>query len=108
MIPFLSYFDRVTVKDIQNLTNWKNAFLDRPAPYLTDEGFFNLPCFAKNGVSHTDAQIKGSSSVSGDRQTVVMPNHTKTYVIGEDNNCLVENNTAKYCNGPLKPNTVYV
>ncbi|XP_029378292.1 phosphatidylinositol phosphatase PTPRQ [Echeneis naucrates] len=68
-------------KDSQNLTSWKNAFFDRPAPYLTDKGFPNPPCFL------------------GD---------AGTYVIGESNDCMQENNTNSLCNGPLKPNTVYV
>uniref|UniRef100_A0A3B4YKY3 Protein tyrosine phosphatase receptor type Q n=1 Tax=Seriola lalandi dorsalis TaxID=1841481 RepID=A0A3B4YKY3_SERLL len=55
------------VKDIQNLTNWKNAFFDRPAPYLADKGFPNPPYGRPLG-----------------------------------------NNTDSFCNGPLKPNTVYV
>uniref|UniRef100_A0A3Q1HCG0 Uncharacterized protein n=1 Tax=Anabas testudineus TaxID=64144 RepID=A0A3Q1HCG0_ANATE len=32
------------VKDIQNVTNWKNAYFEHPAPYLTDKGFPNPPC----------------------------------------------------------------
>ncbi|XP_022610349.1 phosphatidylinositol phosphatase PTPRQ [Seriola dumerili] len=69
------------VKDIQNLTNWKNAFFDRPAPYLADKGFPNPPCFL------------------GD---------AGTYVIGDNDDCMLGNNTDSFCNGPLKPNTVYV
>ncbi|XP_070686459.1 phosphatidylinositol phosphatase PTPRQ [Pempheris klunzingeri] len=83
------------VKDIQTLTNWKNASFDRPAPYLTDRGFPNPPC---------------SRNVSGDGQLSVRHNHTLagTYVIGEKNDCMQENKTHDFCNGPLKPNTVYV
>uniref|UniRef100_A0A7N8XXA1 Protein tyrosine phosphatase receptor type Q n=1 Tax=Mastacembelus armatus TaxID=205130 RepID=A0A7N8XXA1_9TELE len=74
------------VKD-QNLTNWRNAFFDRPAPYFTDKGFPNPPCFLGARGNHTKAG---------------------TYVIGESNGCMGENNTDSFCNGPLKPNTVYV
>ncbi|KAF7670333.1 hypothetical protein LDENG_00018790 [Lucifuga dentata] len=78
------------VKDSKNLTNWKNAFFHHPAPYLTDKGFPNPPCL-KNKAAH---------------------NSTETYVIGENNECM-ENTMKvwkndKFCNGPLKPNTVYV
>uniref|UniRef100_A0A672IKW9 Protein tyrosine phosphatase receptor type Q n=1 Tax=Salarias fasciatus TaxID=181472 RepID=A0A672IKW9_SALFA len=62
------------VKDAVNLTNWRDAFFHRPAPYLTDAGFPNPP----------------------------------TYVIGENETCMEENNTDHFCNGPLKQNTVYV
>ncbi|XP_029010469.1 phosphatidylinositol phosphatase PTPRQ isoform X2 [Betta splendens] len=79
------------VKDIQNVTNWKQAFI-RPAPYLTDNGFKNPPCpsrmaAAGAGTLITDADI---------------------YVVGEDDACEAENNTENLCNGRLKPNTAYV
>uniref|UniRef100_A0A3Q3J664 Uncharacterized protein n=1 Tax=Monopterus albus TaxID=43700 RepID=A0A3Q3J664_MONAL len=65
------------VKDIQNLTNWRNAFLDRPAPYLTDIGFPNPPCLLRNEGFWND-------------------------------DCMGENHTDRFCNGPLKSDTVYV
>ncbi|XP_075998501.1 phosphatidylinositol phosphatase PTPRQ [Genypterus blacodes] len=72
------------VKDNKNLTDWKNAFHHQPAPYLTDGGFPNPPC-------------------SKDKAT-----HRSAYVIGENDECMDEDNASKLCNGPLKPNTVYV
>ncbi|XP_070763484.1 phosphatidylinositol phosphatase PTPRQ [Enoplosus armatus] len=95
------------VKDIQNLTNWKHAFFDRPAPYLTDKGFPNPPC---DGASRTDAHVRGGRSVSGDGRPPVRHNHSTagTYVIGRNDDCMEENSTDHFCNGPLKPNTVYV
>uniref|UniRef100_G3PI72 Protein tyrosine phosphatase receptor type Q n=1 Tax=Gasterosteus aculeatus TaxID=69293 RepID=G3PI72_GASAC len=80
------------VKDIQNLTNWKKAF-DRAAPYLTDTGFPNPPCPLEDGSVRTSTRVRGGR---------------KTYVIGQNDDCRKENNTDIYCNGPLKPNTVYV
>ncbi|XP_042351374.1 phosphatidylinositol phosphatase PTPRQ [Plectropomus leopardus] len=96
------------VKDIHNLTNWKNAFFDRPAPYLTDKGFPNPPCFLGDGVSRTDKHV--TRSMSGGGRLLVRHNRTAatTYVIGGDDECIKENNTEHFCNGPLKPNTVYV
>uniref|UniRef100_A0A3P8TAE3 Protein tyrosine phosphatase receptor type Q n=1 Tax=Amphiprion percula TaxID=161767 RepID=A0A3P8TAE3_AMPPE len=32
---------------------------------------------------------------------------SSTYVIGENDDCMQENNTDYFCNGPLKPNVVY-
>ncbi|XP_065812716.1 phosphatidylinositol phosphatase PTPRQ [Labrus bergylta] len=78
------------VKDMLNLTNWKNAFFLRPAPYLTDKGFPNPPCLLRDGASHPDTHDRAA------------------YVIGGNDDCLKENNTDNLCNGPLKPNTVYV
>ncbi|XP_075894107.1 phosphatidylinositol phosphatase PTPRQ isoform X3 [Nelusetta ayraudi] len=78
------------VKDVQNLTNWKNAFFERPAPYLTDQGFPNPPC------QPSESGQRASGSAAG------------TYVIGENNDCAKENNTDHFCNGPLKSRTVYV
>ncbi|XP_076588486.1 phosphatidylinositol phosphatase PTPRQ [Chaetodon auriga] len=97
-------------KDVQNLTNWKNAFFDRPAPYLTDKGFPNPPCFSEAEASRTAAHVRGGRSVSGDSRPLLRLNHTTTgaYVIGEKDDCMTENNTDYFCNGPLKPNTVYV
>nr|XP_046251054.1 phosphatidylinositol phosphatase PTPRQ isoform X3 [Scatophagus argus] len=98
------------VKDIQNLTNWKNAFFDRPAPYLTDRGFPNPPCLTRDGASRMAARVRGGRSVSGDDRPLVRHNHTTAgvYVIGESDDCVSENNTDSLCNGPLKSNTVYV
>lgn len=109
-IPFPSHFHPVIVKDIQNLTNWKNAFFDHPAPYLTDKGFPNPPCFPGDDVSRTGTHVRGARGVPGDGRPPMRNNHTTagTYVIGEDNDCVQENNTDHFCNGPLKPNTVYV
>ncbi|XP_045893415.1 phosphatidylinositol phosphatase PTPRQ isoform X1 [Micropterus dolomieu] len=90
------------VKDIQNLSNWKHAFFNRPAPYLTDKGFPNPACLLGDRSSRTNLHVRGGRSVSGDSQTA------ETYVIGRDDGCLEENNTDNFCNGPLKPNTVYV
>nr|XP_019934116.1 PREDICTED: phosphatidylinositol phosphatase PTPRQ [Paralichthys olivaceus] len=98
------------VKDVQNLTNWKNAFFDRPGPYLTDRGFPNPPCFSGDGVSRTGGHFRRNRSVPGDGRAPVRHNHTMaaTYVIGENDDCMQENNTNNFCNGPLKANTVYV
>ncbi|XP_078024039.1 phosphatidylinositol phosphatase PTPRQ [Epinephelus lanceolatus] len=98
------------VKDVQNLTNWKNAFFVRPAPYLTDKGFPNPPCSMWDGTSRTDAHIRSGHSSSGGGRPLLKHNHTNatTYVIGGDDECLKENNTDSFCNGPLKPNTIYV
>uniref|UniRef100_A0A3B4UGK1 Protein tyrosine phosphatase receptor type Q n=1 Tax=Seriola dumerili TaxID=41447 RepID=A0A3B4UGK1_SERDU len=84
------------VKDIQNLTNWKNAFFDRPAPYLADKGFPNPPCFLGDGASHGRPLVRHNHTTAG------------TYVIGDNDDCMLGNNTDSFCNGPLKPNTVYV
>ncbi|XP_034542203.1 phosphatidylinositol phosphatase PTPRQ [Notolabrus celidotus] len=98
------------VKDVLNLTNWKNAFLLRPAPYLTDKGFPNPPCFLGDGASRTDTHVGGGHRVSRDVRPRVKYNHTAagTYMIGGNDDCVKENNTESLCNGPLKPNTVYV
>ncbi|XP_078113021.1 phosphatidylinositol phosphatase PTPRQ [Sander vitreus] len=95
------------VKDMQNLTNWKNAFFDRPAPYLTDKGFPNPSCDLGDGALPTDAHVRDGRSVSRGGRSSVRKNHT-TYVIGENDDCVKENNTDNFCNGPLKPKTVYV
>ncbi|XP_030586423.1 phosphatidylinositol phosphatase PTPRQ isoform X2 [Archocentrus centrarchus] len=92
------------VKDIENVTNWKSANFDHPAPYLTDTGFPNPPC----NDSDMNALVRGGHSVSGDAWSLRL-NHTtaEKYVIGESDDC-AENNTEHFCNGPLKPNSVYV
>uniref|UniRef100_A0A3B3WHZ6 Uncharacterized protein n=1 Tax=Poecilia mexicana TaxID=48701 RepID=A0A3B3WHZ6_9TELE len=83
------------VRDSENLTNWRGAYFHRPAPYLTDAGFPNPTC---------------GRSVSGDDPSLLRHNHTitETYMIGENNSCMGQNDTDLFCNGPLKPNTVYV
>ncbi|XP_033940418.1 phosphatidylinositol phosphatase PTPRQ [Pseudochaenichthys georgianus] len=98
------------VKDIQNLTNWKNAFFHRPDPYLTDMGFPNPLCPLGDGAQRSDAPVRGGRSVSARGPPTVRNNHTTagTYVIGRNNDCLKQNNTDHFCNGPLKPKTVYV
>uniref|UniRef100_A0A8C7INP8 Protein tyrosine phosphatase receptor type Q n=1 Tax=Oncorhynchus kisutch TaxID=8019 RepID=A0A8C7INP8_ONCKI len=78
------------VMDSMNLTNWKTAFLSRPAPYLTDNGFPNPFCVRDH---------------SGGERIDHQDDH---YVIGEKDNCLTEEYSNTLCNGPLKPNTVYV
>ncbi|XP_060933059.1 phosphatidylinositol phosphatase PTPRQ [Limanda limanda] len=98
------------VKDVQNLTNWKNAFLVRPGPYLTDRGFPNPQCLSGDGLSRTGAHFRRNRSVPGDSRPLERHNHTiaGTYVIGENDDCMRLNNTDNFCNGPLKANTVYV
>ncbi|XP_041652025.1 phosphatidylinositol phosphatase PTPRQ [Cheilinus undulatus] len=98
------------VKDMLNLTNWKNAFYFRPAPYLTDKGFPNPLCILGDGGSRTDTHVRGGHRVSRDAWPQVRFNHSTagTYVIGGDDDCLKENYTDNLCNGPLKPSTVYV
>uniref|UniRef100_A0AAY5L1G0 Protein-tyrosine-phosphatase n=1 Tax=Esox lucius TaxID=8010 RepID=A0AAY5L1G0_ESOLU len=75
------------VMDSRNLTNWKTAFLSRPAPYLTDSGFRNPPC---GGHADTHTQLDDY------------------YVIGAMDHCLTAEYSNTLCNGPLKPNTAYV
>uniref|UniRef100_A0A3Q2Y751 Protein tyrosine phosphatase receptor type Q n=1 Tax=Hippocampus comes TaxID=109280 RepID=A0A3Q2Y751_HIPCM len=80
------------VKDVANLTTWRDAFFHHPSPYVTDQGFPNPPCSMDT------------------RKVSQRRNHTtaQTYVIGEQDECMVENQTDVLCNGPLKANTVYV
>ncbi|XP_051917347.1 phosphatidylinositol phosphatase PTPRQ [Hippocampus zosterae] len=80
------------VKDVANLTTWRDAFFHRPSPYVTDQGFPNPSCSMDT------------------RKVSQRRNHTtaQTYVIGEQDECMVENRTDVLCNGPLKANTVYV
>ncbi|CAJ1056803.1 phosphatidylinositol phosphatase PTPRQ [Xyrichtys novacula] len=98
------------VKDVLNVTNWKTAFSLHPAPYLTDKGFPNPPCLLGDGASRTDTHFRGSHRMSRDIWPRVRYNYTTagTYVIGGNDDCIKENNTDSLCNGPLKPNTVYV
>ncbi|XP_026221120.1 LOW QUALITY PROTEIN: phosphatidylinositol phosphatase PTPRQ [Anabas testudineus] len=92
------------VKDIQNVTNWKNAYFEHPAPYLTDKGFPNPPCSSGDVAVRRNIYVRSGHNASEDSRL----SKTGTYVIGEDDNCMAENNTEFFCNGPLKPNTVYV
>ncbi|XP_036006075.1 phosphatidylinositol phosphatase PTPRQ [Fundulus heteroclitus] len=98
------------VRDSENLTNWREAYFRRPAPYLTDAGFPNPACLARERAAGADVLVRGGRSVSGDVPSLLRHNHSSagTYVIGESDYCLEENNTDHFCNGPLKPNTVYV
>ncbi|KAM4554453.1 phosphatidylinositol phosphatase PTPRQ [Fundulus diaphanus] len=98
------------VRDNENLTNWRGAYFHRPAPYLTDAGFPNPTCLARERAAGADVLVRGGHSVSGDVPSLLRHNHSSagTYVIGESDYCFEENNTDHFCNGPLKPNTVYV
>lgn len=100
-----SSFLPVTVRDLGNVTNWKSAFHHRPAPYLTDEGFLNPPCSLLTKTTSPDVRGGQQESRGGLRfnQTTA-----EGYVIGGNDACLELNNTDHFCNGPLKPNTVYV
>lgn len=71
----------------QNVTNWKNAFYYKPAPYITDEGFLNPDCH----------DIMSRNAAQED-----------TYVIGKEDGCASPEKDQAYCNGPLKPRTHYV
>ncbi|KAL0968339.1 hypothetical protein UPYG_G00265610 [Umbra pygmaea] len=84
------------VMDSRNLTNWKTAFLSNPAPYLTDAGFPNPRC------------VKNSETRSGEAGAEQVTLQKDQYVIGENDHCLTEEENSTLCNGPLKPNTVYV
>lgn len=105
--------------DSMNLTNWKTAFLSRPAPYLTDNGFPNPLCVRDRMSRDTQTSRLTFSRIrhsivrdrvlehrdSGGERTDHQDDH---YVIGEKDNCLTEEYSNTLCNGPLKPNTVYV
>ncbi|XP_071272815.1 phosphatidylinositol phosphatase PTPRQ [Salvelinus alpinus] len=102
------------VMDSRNLTNWKIAFLSRPAPYLTDNGFPNPLC-VRDGESrdtHTQTSRHNNSQIRHrivrDRVLDRRDHQEDHYVIGEEGNCLSEEYSNTLCNGPLKPNTVYV
>ncbi|KAI1882027.1 hypothetical protein AGOR_G00246470 [Albula goreensis] len=75
------------VMDDGNLTNWRTAFSHKAAPYLTDKGFPNPTCFEdmERNVPYVD-----------------------TYVIGNNDSCMLQENDNALCNGPLKPKTHYV
>ncbi|XP_036832075.1 phosphatidylinositol phosphatase PTPRQ isoform X1 [Oncorhynchus mykiss] len=107
------------VMDSMNLTNWKTAFLSRPAPYLTDNGFPNPLCvrdrmsrdtqtsrltFSRIRHSIVRDRVLGHRDSGGER----IDHQDDHYVIGEKDNCLTEEYSNTLCNGPLKPNTVYV
>uniref|UniRef100_A0AAV2KVW1 Protein-tyrosine-phosphatase n=1 Tax=Knipowitschia caucasica TaxID=637954 RepID=A0AAV2KVW1_KNICA len=90
------------VKDAENVTNWRSAFSRSPAPYITDQGFPNPPCDTPSG--NTDRRIQ--PLLWGDKPPLLLSNLTGIYVIGLRDDCFNESDT--YCNGPLKPNTLYV
>ncbi|XP_055078550.1 phosphatidylinositol phosphatase PTPRQ [Periophthalmus magnuspinnatus] len=95
------------VKDTENVTNWRAAFSRSPAPYITDRGFPNPTCEDPNpDPDPAPDQRIGQHLLWGDKPPLVLPNMTGVYVIGQRDDCLNESDT--YCNGPLKPNTVYV
>ncbi|XP_038124665.1 phosphatidylinositol phosphatase PTPRQ [Cyprinodon tularosa] len=98
------------VRDSENLTNWRTAYHQRPAPYFTDEGFPNPTCLERDKAAGVDMHVVSGRRVSGLNPSLRRYNHTNagTYVIGENDNCMQENNTDHFCNGPLKANTVYV
>ncbi|XP_042179140.1 phosphatidylinositol phosphatase PTPRQ-like isoform X3 [Oncorhynchus tshawytscha] len=107
------------VMDSMNLTNWKTAFLSRPSPYLTDNGFPNPLCVRDRMSRDTQTsrltfslirhsivrdRVLGHRDSGGER----IDHQDDHYVIGEKDNCLTEEYSNTLCNGPLKPNTVYV
>ncbi|XP_036811524.1 phosphatidylinositol phosphatase PTPRQ isoform X4 [Oncorhynchus mykiss] len=102
------------VMDSRNLTNWKIAFLSRPAPYLTDNGFPNPLCVrdGESSDTHTQTSRHNNSQIRHrivrDRVLDRRDHQEDHYVIGEEGNCLTEEYSNTLCNGPLKPNTVYV
>uniref|UniRef100_A0A3B3RK16 Protein tyrosine phosphatase receptor type Q n=1 Tax=Paramormyrops kingsleyae TaxID=1676925 RepID=A0A3B3RK16_9TELE len=75
------------VMNEHNVTNWKNAFYYKPAPYITDEGFLNPNCH----------DIMSRNAAQED-----------TYVIGKEDGCASPEKDQAFCNGPLKPRTHYV
>ncbi|XP_043980566.1 phosphatidylinositol phosphatase PTPRQ [Gambusia affinis] len=94
------------VRDSENLTNWNGAYFHRPAPYFTDAGFPNPTCLARDRAA--GMLVGGGRSVSGDDPSLLNHTVTGTYIIGENDNCMGQNDTDHLCNGPLKPNTIYV
>ncbi|XP_045061033.1 LOW QUALITY PROTEIN: phosphatidylinositol phosphatase PTPRQ-like [Coregonus clupeaformis] len=102
------------VMDSRNLTNWKTAFFSRPAPYLTDNGFPNPLCVRdhESRDTHTQTSRRTNSHIRHrivrDRVLDRRDHQEDHYVIGEEGNCLTEEYSNTLCNGPLKPNTVYV
>ncbi|KAM6960599.1 phosphatidylinositol phosphatase PTPRQ [Aplochiton taeniatus] len=91
------------VMNSQNVTNWTNAFLLRPAPYLTDGGFPNPACAGGRATADDTP-----ASVRDGRRLVERRVVADTYVIGDNDSCQAEANKEALCNGPLKPNTLYV
>ncbi|XP_039470944.1 phosphatidylinositol phosphatase PTPRQ isoform X5 [Oreochromis aureus] len=89
------------VKDNKNVTNWKSAYYNHPAPYFTDSGFSNPPCNDSSMNAHLRGVFRDGWSQRYNQTAADI------YVIGESNNC-TGNNTENFCNGPLKPNSVYV
>ncbi|CAI5664317.1 unnamed protein product [Oreochromis niloticus] len=89
------------VKDNKNVTNWKSAYYNHPAPYFTDSGFSNPSCNDSSMNAHLRGVFRGGWSQRYNQTAADI------YVIGESNNC-TGNNTENFCNGPLKPNSVYV
>ncbi|XP_041854149.1 phosphatidylinositol phosphatase PTPRQ [Melanotaenia boesemani] len=98
------------VRDHENLTNWRAAFFIRPSPYLTDTGFPNPPCLLRVEEERMNIRVRSGHDVTRNGPSLVRGNNTtaETYEIGENDACNMTNNPNEYCNGPLKPNTVYV
>lgn len=103
-LGFLSSTTPLTVKDADNVTNWKTAFFYRPVPYFTDKGFPNPAC--EEDTVSVDPNLRIGSQVQWGIRPPLLTNMTGVYVIGDRDDCM--NETDAYCNGPLKPNTVYV
>ncbi|XP_069485396.1 phosphatidylinositol phosphatase PTPRQ isoform X4 [Ambystoma mexicanum] len=70
-----------------NVTKWHEAYFKKPKPYFTNEGFPNPEC--PEGRQRFQAK-------------------EEVYVIGADNNCMLQGDEDKICNGPLKPRKQYV
>ncbi|XP_078504107.1 phosphatidylinositol phosphatase PTPRQ [Lissotriton helveticus] len=70
-----------------NITKWHEAYFKKPRPYFTNEGFPNPEC------SEGKQRFKAKEEV---------------YVIGADNNCMLQIGEDKICNGPLKPRKQYL
>ncbi|XP_041112261.1 phosphatidylinositol phosphatase PTPRQ-like [Polyodon spathula] len=75
------------VKNDGNITTWKDAYFNKPRPYLANKGFKNPPC--------TERMKRQTTSVG-------------TYVLGAEDTCMPEGNEEQFCNGPLKPKKDYV
>ncbi|CAL8324769.1 unnamed protein product [Gadus morhua 'NCC'] len=90
-------------------TNWKTAFFEQPAPYLTDAGFPTPSCERERGVHRGTQHHDGNGlgvALHGGLLGRGVDFGDDTYVIGEDDSCGEEEETL--CNGRLKPNTGYV
>ncbi|XP_069083629.1 phosphatidylinositol phosphatase PTPRQ [Pleurodeles waltl] len=70
-----------------NISKWHEAYFKKPRPYFTNEGFPNPEC------SEGKQRFKAKEEV---------------YVIGADNNCMLQIGEDKICNGPLKPRKQYL